>query len=268
MRRLLVLSLVLLTPGCSDDLVLRSSDGSVELVYDCGVRERAVYAEYEVDVLRDYLGRVIHHAASRGDGQATARFVMLQTNSTIGLVEEEVVGYLCEYGQVPKGDSSGIFPGVGSIARDFSLSRIQAEEPFLDGETVQLSDFSGDVVVLDVFGTWCGPCILQYPVIASVSQQYSGRGVQVLGLLLNDTPERLTAWLGENGGMSFPFLLADTAEVIVPWGMYGAPNIFIVDQEGRIAARNFGHGPEAGDLSVELPMFLDSLLTVNSAGPF
>ncbi len=56
----------------------------------------------------------------------------------------------------------------------------------IDGEVFRLSDYKGKIVVLDLWATWCGPCRMEIPHLVQISEEYAGRGVEVIGLSVED----------------------------------------------------------------------------------
>lgn len=67
-----------------------------------------------------------------------------------------------------------------SIAMPASLR--DAELATLDGKTIKLSDYSGQVVILNLWATWCGPCRAETPELIELSKQYQSRGVKFIGI--------------------------------------------------------------------------------------
>src|SRR5437773_2550179 len=61
----------------------------------------------------------------------------------------------------------------------------QTEMKTLDGKPLKLSDYTGKVVVLDLWAQWCGPCRLEIPELVALHKDYQGRGVEVLGLTID-----------------------------------------------------------------------------------
>ena len=125
-------------------------------------------------------------------------------------------------------------PAPGSKAPDFTLED-------LAGKPLQLSRYSGKVVVLDFWATWCGPCRTAIPRFIALQNRYGSRGLQVIGLSLDDssTPVRK---LYQQLGMNYPVALADAALAERYGGILGLPVTFVIDREGRIVLRAEGAG--------------------------
>lgn len=149
------------------------------------------------------------------------------------------------------------FPQIGSVARDFALPLLHADEPWLRADTLALSDLRGRWVYLDVFGTWCGPCQEKYPDMHDVAREVEAAGGSVIGLLLEDRPRTAAAWFAEHGGMAYPFLVLDD-ETVRRWRIVGAPMGFLVSPDGRIARRCVGCAEE-GDRVDDLAKLIRAL---------
>jgi thiol-disulfide isomerase/thioredoxin len=87
--------------------------------------------------------------------------------------------------EVAQSDESEInAPGpIAEITGDVGINKGQSPPPFtlpdLDGNQVSLSDFAGDVVILDLWATWCPPCRKEIPFLVSLYEQYKGQGLSV-----------------------------------------------------------------------------------------
>src|SRR5262249_42407648 len=65
---------------------------------------------------------------------------------------------------------------------------MQASIKLLDGQKTKLADYSGKVLVVDLWATWCGPCRQEIPHLVEIAKEYKSKGVEVLGLT-NEDPE-------------------------------------------------------------------------------
>ncbi len=123
-------------------------------------------------------------------------------------------------------------PVVGAPAPDFSLNN-------LAGSAVRLSDLKGQVVLVNFWATWCGPCRLEMP---SIQQQYEAlkdKGFTVLAVNLDEPAEdvgRYTSALG----LTFPVLLDPGAKVNDLYRVRGYPTTFFVDRDGMIGREHVG----------------------------
>jgi len=124
-----------------------------------------------------------------------------------------------------------------------------------DGETIQLSDLQGQVVVLNFWASWCIPCQVESPALQAIWDDYRDRGVVVLGVAYADDPDDSQAFITQYG-LTYPSG-SDVGTVISRqlYHITGVPETFIIDQNGEIADFIFGEiEPDAARAT------LDSLL--------
>jgi thiol-disulfide isomerase/thioredoxin len=119
---------------------------------------------------------------------------------------------------------------------------------------VDLAAERGHPVVIDFFGSWCGPCRRQQADLNAVAARYQPRGVVVVGDALRDDRATLRGYL-TGLGVPYPAGL-DDGTVAAPFAVLAPPTTVVVDPRGRVAATILG-GIHAGALSA----LLDRLLT-------
>jgi cytochrome c biogenesis protein CcmG, thiol:disulfide interchange protein DsbE len=123
-------------------------------------------------------------------------------------------------------------------APDFSLAD-------LSGRTFRLSDYRGKVVVLDFWATWCDPCKQEIPHFIEMQSKYASQGLQVLGVSMDDD-EAPVRQFQQQFKMNYPVALGSPELADQYGGILGLPITFVIDRNGRIAARHVG----ATDVSV------------------
>ncbi len=109
--------------------------------------------------------------------------------------------------------------------------------PVLGGEAKQsLDSLKGKIVVVNVWGSWCPPCKEEAPLISAVHDALvkSGEG-QVMGITHIDPSEKSLAFVKENG-LTFPSLRDIDDKVYNAFGGTGAPETYVLDRQGRVAA--------------------------------
>lgn len=114
-------------------------------------------------------------------------------------------------------------PWQEGMAPDFTL-------PTLDGRTVTLSELRGQVVVLDFWASWCGPCQESMPALQALHERYAGRGVTVLAI--NEEENRSTVEAYVAGRYTFTVLLDEEGSVGTAYGVWGIPHTVVVDRDG------------------------------------
>ncbi len=120
----------------------------------------------------------------------------------------------------------------GSVAVDFQL-------PDLDGQKISLSDYRGNVVLINFWATWCPPCLAEIPEIEASYQARHEEGFVVLGVSVEQAPDHIASFV-EAAGMSYPVLLDEGGEVFRMYRVPGLPMSVFLDREGVIRARHVG----------------------------
>lgn len=109
----------------------------------------------------------------------------------------------------------------------------------LAGDTLALSDFQGRVVVLNFFASWCVACIDEHAVFVEAERRYSPDEFQMLGVVYQDSPENARRWMSRMGG-SWPSLLDPNSRIAIDYGVYGVPETYFIDRQGRVAYKQIG----------------------------
>lgn len=124
--------------------------------------------------------------------------------------------------------------GIGQEAPDF-------EATTLEGETVSLSDLRGNVVLLEFWAVWCGPCHPEIPYLKEVWEKYQDDNFMLLGISLDRDADELNQFIEEEG-MTWPQIFEGEvwdAELAEKYNVRGIPRAYLIDSDGRIAARDF-----------------------------
>ncbi len=117
-------------------------------------------------------------------------------------------------------------------APDFSL-----KTP--DGKRLALSDYSGKVVVVNFWATWCPPCRAEIPDFVEVYNDLKDKGLVVVGITLDDAPEKIRAVMVDKK-ITYPVVVADQAALSRYGGINAVPTTFIVDRKGNLVSRQVG----------------------------
>lgn len=114
--------------------------------------------------------------------------------------------------------------------------------PDLQGNEVAFADLEGQVALVSVWATWCGPCRVEMPSIQAVYERYRDEGFTVLAVSIDADPNyraKVEAFRDEYG-LTFPMLLDPENEVTRTLNTIGVPENFVLDREGRIVKRVIG----------------------------
>ena len=110
----------------------------------------------------------------------------------------------------------------------------------LGGGRFDIGDHRGDVVLVNVWASWCAPCRQEYPVLEEADRELGTRGLQVVGIDTQDTEAEAQKFLDDLGGANFPSVLDPDGRIAVEWGTFGVPETFVVDRDGRLRAKVVG----------------------------
>ena len=130
--------------------------------------------------------------------------------------------------------------GPAPPAPDFTL-------PARDGGEVRLSELKGQVVMINFWATWCGPCRQEMPLLQQIHTKYEPLGFTMLGV--NVEPDSVAAqnWL-KGMPVSFPIVFDRKSEVSSSFGVEAMPSSVLIDREGRV--RHVHRGYKPGDEAV------------------
>lgn len=122
-------------------------------------------------------------------------------------------------------------PLIGKVAPDFELTS-------LDGAVVRLSELRGQPVLINFWATWCQPCIVEHPVLIDGARRYQGRA-RFLGIIYQDEADMIRRFIATRGGWGTT-LVDPGVKVALSYGVYGAPETFIIDKNGVIVDKLTG----------------------------
>jgi thiol-disulfide isomerase/thioredoxin len=111
-----------------------------------------------------------------------------------------------------------------------------------DGSSVRLSELQGNVVLLNVWATWCGPCRLELPIVQKMYDRYSDRNFVVLAVNIDADRRRIDPFL-KKFNLSLPIYYAAPEEAAAMTSM-GIPSTFILAADRKLIDRAVGFSPE------------------------
>ncbi len=117
----------------------------------------------------------------------------------------------------------------GSVTRpapDFTLTT-------LDGDSLTLSDYQGQVVLVNFWASWCPPCNAEVDDLNAYYEAHKDEGFIVIGVNVEDTPEDAQAFV-ERHGVTFPVVRDPDDTVAGQYNVIGLPSSYFVNQEGEI----------------------------------
>jgi len=134
---------------------------------------------------------------------------------------------LFAFGLNPKRDIHALpSPLIGKPAPAFELTDVlDAARP------VSNAPLRGQVYVLNVWATWCAPCREEHEALLAISRQHL---VPIIGLNWKDQRERAKQWLEQLGNPYQAVAFDGDGRAAIDWGVYGAPETYLVDRQGRV----------------------------------
>jgi cytochrome c biogenesis protein CcmG, thiol:disulfide interchange protein DsbE len=112
----------------------------------------------------------------------------------------------------------------------------------LIGDTLHIADYKGSVVVLNVWATWCAPCVREMPALERLHQKLGPRGLEIIAVSVDTTPDADVAVRNfrDRFGLTFPLLRDPTGDIQTAYAVSGLPTTFIIDRRGRIQQKLLG----------------------------
>jgi len=115
---------------------------------------------------------------------------------------------------------------VGDKAPDFALID-------MNGEKHQLSDYKGQGVFLNFWGTWCKPCEREFPLMDKHYQDYKDQGLQILAVNIGESNFSVQKYV-DRKGLTFPVLIDHNKSVMETYNINPLPTTMLVNPEGKI----------------------------------
>ncbi|MGB1287818.1 MAG: redoxin domain-containing protein, partial [Aggregatilineales bacterium] len=139
-------------------------------------------------------------------------------------------------------DTASYGRGMGDLAFNFTL-------PTDDRGDVDLADYRGDIVILNFWGTWCGPCRREMPELQSLYNDYSDEGIEIVAVAARDTMEKI-AEFREDFELTFVLGLDEDESISDRYAIPGRPSTLILDRDGVIRFQSFSLVTEAQIIEV------------------
>jgi len=131
------------------------------------------------------------------------------------------------------GGSSGPAPGFSMTARD--------------GKTINLSQFKGQVVMINFWASWCHPCRDEMPLLENIYKKYGKLGFTLIGVNVEPDRKAAEAWLKQTP-VSFPVLFDTDSKVSKLYNVTGMPTTVFIDRKGNLrhVHQSYNPGDENG----------------------
>ena len=120
---------------------------------------------------------------------------------------------------------------VGQVAPTLALTAL-SELPEFDNETLR----QPGVKLVNFWASWCAPCRVEHPTLEALAEQ----GIPIYGVNYKDDPEKALAFLRDLGDPYVAVGADATGRSALDWGVYGVPETYVIDGEGKILLRFAG----------------------------
>ena len=114
--------------------------------------------------------------------------------------------------------------GPGNAAPNLTFSTA-------DGQMVSLSDFKGQMVVIDVWATWCGPCKNEAPYFEELAQKYSNENIQFMAISIDSNKKAWNKYISEHDKQSKQFICSRSE--FKEYELFGVPRFIVIDESGK-----------------------------------
>ena len=139
---------------------------------------------------------------------------------------------------------SSVTAGIKETAApDFTLKSIS-------GENLKLSEYRGEVVLINFWASWCGPCRQEMPVLSELHDKYKALGFTVLGVNVEEDSSKARKLL-EKMSVSFPVLLDNESVVSKQYDVVAMPSTVLVDRNGNMRYLHKGYKPGLEDVYLQ-----------------
>jgi peroxiredoxin len=123
--------------------------------------------------------------------------------------------------------------GKGVPAPDFTL-------PGLDGKKISIAEYKGKVIFLNIWATWCPPCVEEMPSMEKLYQKLKGESFEILAVSIDVSGSESVLPFMKKHKLSFPALLDTKGDIKSLYQTTGVPESFIIDKEGIIVEKIIG----------------------------
>ena len=112
-----------------------------------------------------------------------------------------------------------------------------------NGKVIDLSQFKGQVVMINFWATWCGPCRQEMPLLEDIYKKYKPMGFTLVGVNVEPDAKGAEAWLSKQKPVSFPIAFDTDSKVSKMYKVAGMPSTVFVDRKGNIRVMHKGYKP-------------------------
>jgi thiol-disulfide isomerase/thioredoxin len=147
---------------------------------------------------------------------------------------------------------------IGTIAKGLALAAVFVSATFAasssgpapgfqlsgrGGKAIDLTQFRGQVVMINFWATWCGPCRQEMPLLEDIYKKYKPMGFTMLGVNVEPDSKAAEAWLSKQKPVTFPIAFDTESRVSKLYKVAGMPSTVFVDRKGNVRVMHKGYKP-------------------------
>jgi len=112
--------------------------------------------------------------------------------------------------------------------------------PGLDGKIISLADQKGKIVLVNIWATWCPPCVDEMPSMEKLYQKFKGQNFEILAVSIDETGLKAVAPFMKKTRLTFPALIDSKGTIRTTYRITGVPESFIIDKQGFLIRKIVG----------------------------
>ncbi|MET7980268.1 TlpA disulfide reductase family protein [Streptomyces mirabilis] len=180
--------------------------------------------------------------AEQRSNRTRSRAALLTTGAAVAAL----VLSACGSGGTSGGSGNSNFvagkDGISTVAKGSRAEAPDLSGPTVDGKQLDVKDYKGKVVVVNVWGSWCPPCRAEAPNFVKVAKDTAAKGVQFVGINTRDANISLAQAFEKQQGVTYPSLYDPTSKLLLRFkkgtlNLQTIPSTIVIDRDGKIAAR-------------------------------
>jgi thiol-disulfide isomerase/thioredoxin len=180
--------------------------------------------------------------AEQRSNRTRSRAALLTTGAAVAAL----VLSACGSGGTSGGSGNSNFvagkDGISTVAKGSRAEAPDLSGPTVDGKQLDVKDYKGKIVVVNVWGSWCPPCRAEAPNFVKVAKDTAAKGVQFVGINTRDANISLAQAFEKQQGVTYPSLYDPTSKLLLRFkkgtlNLQTIPSTIVIDRDGKIAAR-------------------------------
>ncbi|MER7686028.1 TlpA disulfide reductase family protein [Streptomyces sp. NPDC097610] len=180
--------------------------------------------------------------AQQRSNRTRSRAALLTTGAAVAAL----VLSACGSGGTSGGSGNSNFvagkDGISTVAKGSRAEAPDLSGPTVDGKQLDVKDYKGKIVVVNVWGSWCPPCRAEAPNFVKVAKDTAAKGVQFVGINTRDANISLAQAFEKQQGVTYPSLYDPTSKLLLRFkkgtlNLQTIPSTIVIDRDGKIAAR-------------------------------